>query len=90
MTDDFAHSAYAEQRRLEKALALETVLTAEGIPSDAVRAWAGEAWRCTLPPRVRRRLEAAAGVRVCSEETWLRAAALLADYEETTEQRRQT
>jgi hypothetical protein len=62
---------------------LETQLSADGIPSDAVRAWDGEAWTLTLPPASRRRLEKAAGVRSCSVETWLRAASFLADYEAT-------
>lgn len=71
---DFAHSAWAEQRRTEKAVRLETQLSADGIPAAAAR---------TLAPAARRRIERAAGVRVCSDETWARAIAFLEDYETT-------
>lgn len=73
-TPDFGHSAWAEQRRMEKAVALETALSVEGIGADAAR---------TLPPRARRRIEHKAGVNRSSDETWGKAIALLADYEQT-------
>lgn len=82
-TADFAHNGWAEQRRTEKAVAIESALTAEGLTSDHVRYWDGERWVVKLPPGVRRRIERAADVRTSSDETWLRAAAFLADYEQT-------
>lgn len=86
MSTDFGHTQWAEEQRTTKALALEVALAAEQIPAGAVRAWDEDSreWRLTLPPRIRRRFEKAAGVRACSVETWLRAAAFLADHEDTT------
>lgn len=85
MTADYGHSGHADAARLLKAVALETTLTAEGVPSAAVRRWDPDAsgWIVTLPDKTRRRLEKVAGVRRSSDETWLRAAELLADYEDT-------
>lgn len=80
---DFKHNPHAEAARTLKAAALETQLSASRIPSDAVRRWDGTGWEVTLPAATRRGLEKAAGTRRASEETWLRAAALLADYENT-------
>jgi hypothetical protein len=82
---DFAHNGYAEQKRTEKAVAIESALAAEGLDSDACRAWDEDEqrWRITLPPKIRRRIEKAAGTRVASDETWLRALGFLADYEQT-------
>lgn len=72
MSDDFAHSSFAEQARTTKAIALETQLRRDGIPAAAAR---------TLPPASRRRIERAAGVRRSSDETWDRAFAFLEDAE---------
>lgn len=85
MSVDYGHNAWAEQRRTEKAVALEIACNAEGLVSDAIRAWDADEgrWRITLPPRIRRALEKAAGTRVASDETWLRCAELMADYEAT-------
>lgn len=73
--DDFAHTAWAEGRRMEKAAALAARLHFDGIPSGAVP---------SLPPASRRRVERAAGVRRCSEETWAKALEVLEDRERRT------
>ena len=72
MSDDFRHSTHAEQQRTLKAVALELQLRRDGIPAAAAR---------TLPPKARRRVEAAAGVRRSSDETWERTFLMMEDAE---------
>lgn len=85
---DYGHSAWAEEARTRKAVALEVALSGQAIPADAVREWDGQQWRVKMPAGTRSRIEKAAGVRKSSDETWLRAAELLADYEATRERMR--
>ena len=72
---DWGHNSFAEQARMEKAIALEHRLRLDGIPSTAAR---------TLPPTARRNVERAAGVRRSSDETWDLTFRLLEDAEAST------
>lgn len=72
MSADFKHSAYAEQRRELKAVAIETAVAGLGKTSADVRAFA---------PKDRRWFERIAGVRPASDETWNKVIALLESAE---------
>lgn len=75
---DYAHNGYAEQKRTEKAVALEAACTDHGLSSDQVR---------RFDSKDRRWFEKIAGTRPGSDDTWRLVVRLMREAENSPARR---